>query len=254
MPTPPPPGQRTPQGQKPLDVVVVDDDPRWRALAAEPFIKRGDRVRECVDGLQALATCIQDPPDVILSDVQMPRMDGWQFLRTLRGNPAVASVPVVFLTSLDGDADRLRGYQLGVDAYLPKPFQPDELLLRVHRLVRRARGADAPAEQQRSLRGDIEHVSVGSLLSFLSVEQKTGILLLVADKVVRVFFGKGRPLCAIREGSPKTPSKTVLMDVLDWGAGQFDFNDEEVDAEDELRADASALVLEHARMKDEGRR
>lgn len=254
MPTPAPPGTRAPQGAKPLDVVVVDDDPRWRALAAEPFIKRGDRVRECVDGLQALAACIQDPPDVILSDVQMPRMDGWQFLRTLRGNPAVASVPVVFLTSLDGDAERLRGYQLGVDAYLPKPFQPDELLLRVHRLVRRARGAEAPPEDKPSLRGDIEHVSVGSLLSFLSVEKKTGVLLLVADKVVRVFVQNGRPLCAVLEGSPKSPSKTVIMSALDLTTGQFDFGECEVDAEDELRADASALVLQHARMKDEGRR
>jgi CheY-like chemotaxis protein len=235
-------------------VVVVDDDPRWRALAAEPFLKRGDRVRECVDGLQALATCLQDPPDVILSDVQMPRMDGWQFLRTVRGNPALATVPVVFLTSLDGDAERLRGYQLGVDAYLPKPFQPDELLLRVHRLVRRAKGAETPLTEVKHLRGDIEHVSTGSLLSFLSIEKKTGVLLLVADKVVRVFVADGRPLCAIEEGKPKLPSKTVLMDALDWTTGQFDFNDEDVDAEDELRADASALVLEHARMKDEGRR
>lgn len=244
-----------PQTATPLEVVVVDDDPRWRALAAEPFLKRGDRVRECVDGLQALATCLQQPPDVILSDVQMPRMDGWQFLRTIRGNPAVASIPVVFLTSLDGDSDRLRGYQLGVDAYLPKPFQPDELLLRVHRLVRRARGAETPlAETKKSLRGDIDHVSTGSLLSFLSVEKKTGVLLLVTDKVVRVFVANGRPLCAIMEGEPKLPSKTVLMEVLDWTEGQFDFNEEDVDAEDELHADASALVLEHARMKDEGRR
>jgi len=235
-------------------VVVVDDDLRWRTLAAEPFLKRGDRVRECVDGLQALATCLQSPPDVILSDVQMPRMDGWQFLRTVRGNPVIASVPIVFLTSLDGDAERLRGYQLGVDAYLPKPFQPDELLLRVHRLVRRARGAEAPAETQGGLRGDIEHVNVGSLLSFLSVEKKTGVLLLVADTVVRVFVSNGRPFCAIREGNDRLGSKVVLMDVLDWSAGQFDFIDEEVDAEDELRAEASSLVLEHARMKDEGRR
>ncbi len=237
-----------------LDVVVVDDDPRWRALAAEPFIKRGDRVRECVDGLQALATCLSNPPDVILSDVQMPRMDGWQFLRTIRANSALASVPVVFLTSLDGDAERLKGYQLGVDAYLPKPFVADELLLRVHRLVRRAKGAGGDVETQRGLRGDLEHVSAGSLLSFLSVEKKTGVLLIVADRPGRVFVFEGRPFSAAIEGGRPQSSRRALMDILDWTSGQFDFSEEEVNVADELGAEASTLVLEHARLKDEGRR
>ncbi len=234
-----------------LDIVVVDDDPRWRETAAEPFRNRGDRVRTFADGLEALAECIAQPPHVVLTDVQMPRMDGWQFLRMLRSRPGLASTPVVFLTSLDGDAERLRGFQLGVDAYVPKPFRADELLLRVHRLVRQAR-RDEPVEANATLRGDLEHVTPSSLLSFLAIEKKTGVLLLVGDQVVRVFLNEGRPLRAEVEGARVRPtSRAVLHQVLEWAEGQFEFTDEPVSGLDELRADVNSLVLEHARLTDE---
>lgn len=246
-----PPAKRPTLG---LDVVVVDDDPRWREAAAEPFRMRGDRVRAFSDGLEALAECIAQPPDVILTDVQMPRMDGWQLLRMLRARPGLASTPVVFLTSLDGDAERLRGFQLGVDAYLPKPFRSEELLLRVHRLVRQALD-HAPEREGIALRGDLEHVTVASLLSFLAMEKKTGILLLVGPQVVRVFINDGRPLRAEVEGVRIRPSsREVLHEVLDWNAGQFEVLEQTVSGLDELRGDANSLVLEHARLKDEGAR
>jgi CheY-like chemotaxis protein len=248
---PPPP---TAGGGYNLRVVVVDDDPRWREHAAAPFRKRGDLVLTYADGLEALAACVKEPPDVLLTDVQMPRMDGWQLLRTVRAQPALRALPVIFMTSLDGDAERMKGYQLGVDGYVPKPFHPDELLLRVHRIVRRAQVGPA-SEASRALRGDLEYVSASSLLSFLGIEQKTGVLLVVGEEVTRIFFRDGRPLRAEIEGAqPRLSSYDVVLNVLDWQSGQFEFNEEEVVVQDELDADVSSLVLDHARMKDEGRR
>lgn len=237
-----------------LDVLVVDDDPRWRQYTADPFLRRGDRVRSVADGLEALSMCIADPPDVVLTDVNMPRMDGWQLLRMIRARPNLGGVPVVFLTTLDGDEERLKGYQLGVDAYMPKPFHPDELLLRVHRVVRRRRQA-AESDTAGTLRGDLENVSAASLLSFLAVERKTGILVVVGDRVARVFLREGRALRVELEGEGGAlPSRDALMDILGWRSGQFEFTLERVGGVDEIRAAISALVLEHARQTDEAGR
>lgn len=235
--------------------MVVDDDHRWRELAAEPFRKRGDRVRVTSDGLQALAMCIEDPPDVILADVQMPRMDGWQLLRLIRARPALAATPVVFMTSLGGDAERLKGYQLGVDAYVPKPFAPEELLVRVIRLLRGHRGEQPDAEQRVVLKGELEHVSAASVLSFIAVEKKTGVLLIVGERVARAFIQNGRLLRAELEGvRPPLGSREVVLKMLDWTSGQFELVEEPVSGADEVRAEVSSLLLEHARMVDEQRR
>src|SRR5437762_4109325 len=218
-----------------LNIVVVDDDARYREAAAEPFRSRGDSVVTTSDGLEALALCLRAPPDVVLSDVQMPRMDGWQLLRMIRARPSLASVPVVFLTSLGGEAERLLGYQLGVDAYIPKPYQPEELLVRVHQIVRRAKNPKTMPGIRSSLRGDIEHVGLSSLFTFIEVERKSGTLLVIGDDVARLFFSAGRLLRAEIEGAPApVPSRKAVMQVLDYKSGQFEFSAGEVVAQDEL--------------------
>ena len=83
--------------------------------------RRGDRVREAEDGLAALGACLKQPPDLIISDVQMPRMDGWQLVRMLRARPTLSRIPLVLLTTLTDDESRLTGYRLGVDEAVNVP-------------------------------------------------------------------------------------------------------------------------------------
>jgi CheY-like chemotaxis protein/Tfp pilus assembly protein PilZ len=241
------------EGSSPaLRVVVVDDDARYREAAAGPFRSRGDSVVTTADGLEALALCLKEPPDVVLSDVQMPRMDGWQLLRMIRARPSLASVPVVFLTSLGGEAERLLGYQLGVDAYIPKPYQPEELLMRVHQIVRRAKNSRTTPGIRSSLRGDIQHVGLSSLFTFIEMERKSGTLLVIGDEVARLFFSSGMLLRAEIEGvTPAIPSKKAVMRVLDYKGGQFEFSAGDVSTTDDLKTTTTALLLEHARLTDE---
>jgi DNA-binding response OmpR family regulator len=235
-----------------LRIVVVDDDARYREAASEPFRARGDSVVTTADGLEALALCLKEPPDVVLSDVQMPRMDGWQLLRMIRARPSLASVPVVFLTSLGGEAERLLGYQLGVDAYIPKPYQPEELLMKVHQIVRRAKNSRSTPGLRSSLRGDIAHVGLSSLFTFIEMERKSGTLLVIGDEVARLFFSSGKLVRAEVEGTtPPLPSKKAVMKVLDYKGGQFEFAAGDVPAKDELTTTTTALLLEHARLTDE---
>jgi DNA-binding response OmpR family regulator len=235
-----------------LRIIVVDDDARYRDAAAEPFRTRGDSVVTTADGLEALALCLKEPPDVVLSDVQMPRMDGWQLLRMIRARPSLASVPVVFLTSLGGEAERLLGYQLGVDAYIPKPYHAEELLMRVHQIVRRAQNSRSTPGLRSSLRGDIAHVGLSSLFTFIEMERKSGTLLVIGDDVARLFFSAGKLMRAEVEGATTPiPSKKAVMKVLDYTSGQFEFEAGDVSGKDELSTSTTALLLEHARLTDE---
>ena len=238
-----------------LRVLIVDDDRLSLEAAAVPFRQRGDTVETATNGLDALAACLKEPPDLILSDVQMPKMDGWQLVRMVRARPSLSSIPFIFFTELTGEDERLRAYQLGVDDFVAKPARPEILLTRVDRIVARLQQGTQTHVQQKTLRGDLEQVSLPSVLSFLELERKTGILLLVGAATARVFILEGRPLRAELQGSTNVLSPRALMNTLfGWKAGQFEFAAGEVNCEDELQASLTALLLEHARLTDEDAR
>jgi uncharacterized protein (TIGR02266 family) len=235
-----------------LRVLVVDDDPTLRAFAAEPFIARGDDVRTAADGLEGLGLCLKSPPDVLLTDVQMPRIDGWQLLRMVRSRPTLGSMAVVFLTTLGGESDRLQGYRLGVDDYVPKPCHPQELLVRVDRVVARGQGGGRSQIDRKTLRGDLEHVALSSVLTFLAIERNTGVLFVLGPKTARIFFSDGNPLRVDIDDAPvETTSRTLLFEVLSWREGQFEFAIQDVGCGDELHASVAALLLDYAQAVDE---
>jgi uncharacterized protein (TIGR02266 family) len=249
------PSEREPKRTRPLDLLVVDDDGATAERIARAFRLRQDRVRIAKDGLQALGECLKRPPDAVISDVQMPRMDGWQLVRILRARPSLSSVPVLFLTSLWGGDERLRAYKLGVDDFVPKHSGADELVARVDRAVERAHRPGATLTQRKTLRGDLEQVSLASLLSFLELEKKTGVLLLVGRETARVFVEGGRPLKIELDGSKSAEDQRKLMSlVLDWTVGQFEFGAQDIACEDELRSSVTSILLEHARVRDESTR
>ena len=109
-------------------LLVVDDEPNLlRAVAA--CLKTEDyEVSTARSGHEALVQLAEAVPDLIISDIRMPGMDGYRLARQLRGSPRTALVPIVFLTAKDETADRIEGFRAGVDAYLTKPFEADELI------------------------------------------------------------------------------------------------------------------------------
>ena len=102
--------------QQRATVLVVDDSDGHRVVALRSLRAAGFDVLSAKDGLEGLGIAIRERPDVILTDVNMPRMDGWKLLRMLRSRPNLASTPIIFLTTLNDDSQRLKGYRLGVDA------------------------------------------------------------------------------------------------------------------------------------------
>jgi DNA-binding response OmpR family regulator len=122
-------------------VLVVDDDEVIRQLIAVNLTLEGFEVVTAVDGRDCLDKVAEVAPDVITLDVMMPRLDGWHTATQLRKNPATAGIKVVLITARAQDDDRDRGRQIGVDAYLTKPFDPTEMIRVVRALAAPASGA-----------------------------------------------------------------------------------------------------------------
>ncbi|MBI3714570.1 MAG: response regulator [Betaproteobacteria bacterium] len=109
-------------------ILVIDDEISIRANVCRVLRMEGYTVREAEDGAAGLASVRAQRPDLILCDLMMPEMDGWQVLTTLRGDPATAAIPFVFLSASAAADSRQTGESLGADAYLVKPFRLAELL------------------------------------------------------------------------------------------------------------------------------
>ncbi len=118
-------------------VLLVDDEPGLRT-AVETYLKdEGFDVSTAIDGEEGWEKAKQINPDVVISDVMMPRCDGYGLLKRLREDERLGGTPVIFLTAKGMTIDRTQGYQAGVDDYIPKPFDPDELVARVRNVVKR---------------------------------------------------------------------------------------------------------------------
>jgi DNA-binding response OmpR family regulator len=125
-------------------ILVVDDDPDIRSLVVELLLRAGHEIEEAPDGRSGLRALHASPPDLVLLDVSMPDMDGWQTLERIRD---LSDVPVIMLTARGDELERVRGLRAGADDYVTKPFGRQELVARVQALLRRsgARTRD-PAE------------------------------------------------------------------------------------------------------------
>jgi two-component system, OmpR family, response regulator len=131
-------------------ILIVDDDPHIREVLAFALQKAGHNTREAPDGEAALAAIAHDKPDLVVLDINMPKMDGLEVCRQLRRN---SDVPVLFLSSRDDEIDRVLGIELGADDYVVKPFSPREVVARVAAILRRS----SPRAPQVEAGGSVQH-------------------------------------------------------------------------------------------------
>ncbi len=141
-------------------VLVVDDDPAIREGIADILTVSGYSVIAADDGVTALQELQFQTPDLIISDIMMREMDGYEFFATIRSNPRWLTIPFIFLSARTEDKDIQYGHQMGVDAYLAKPFAPDNLVVLVENKLRRAR------EIKEYARSDVELMKQQLLTTF----------------------------------------------------------------------------------------
>jgi DNA-binding response OmpR family regulator len=132
----------TPGADSQTTILVVDDDPTVREVVAKYLIRDGHRVIQRSNGIDGLEAALTERPDLVVLDLMLPGLDGLQVCERLRRSSAV---PVIMLTALGEETDRVVGLEHGADDYVTKPFSPRELALRVAGVLRRSRQAFSPA-------------------------------------------------------------------------------------------------------------
>ncbi len=120
-----------------LNILIVEDEPKLREVLCDYFHSRGDLPRQAPDGMTALELAESQTFDAVLLDIMMPGLDGFSVCRALRRQ---SDVPILFLTALSDEDDKLLGYELGADDYVTKPFTLSVLYAKVTALVKRSRG------------------------------------------------------------------------------------------------------------------
>jgi adenylate cyclase len=141
---------------EPARILVVDDTPSNVKLLADVLQARGYSVTTAANGAEALARTEREAPDLVLLDVMMPGMSGYDVCRKLRENPATAMLPVIMVTALDPAQERVKGIEAGADDFLTKPIHQPEILARVRSLLRIKALHDQLTELNRSLEARVD--------------------------------------------------------------------------------------------------
>ena len=124
-------------------ILIVDDDRTLRVALTRHLESQGYSVQDAESGVDGLQAFDQDPPDLVVSDIMMPGMDGFEFCRRLRANRSGQLVPFIFLSSLGELEDRVQGHHIGADDYLIKPFEQRELVAKIEAQLERSRRTHA---------------------------------------------------------------------------------------------------------------
>ncbi|MEO6445011.1 MAG: response regulator transcription factor [Gemmatimonadaceae bacterium] len=197
-------------------VLVVDDEPDILALVAYHLVKAGYRVSTATTGSEAVMLAKQERPAILVLDLMLPGMSGFEVLEQLRGEAATRDIAVLMLTARREEPDRIRGLSLGADDYITKPFSPQELVLRVGAILRRVQQGGTTsgstlligpiAIDRAALRVSVE----GRDLDLTPTEYR--LLLTLAERRGRV-QSRTHLLEAVWEAAPDIQTRTVDMHV-----------------------------------------
>ena len=197
-------------------ILVVDDEPDIIALVAYHLARSGYRVSTAATGTEALQAARDEQPALVVLDLMLPELSGFEVLERLRADKALADTPVLMLTARRDEPDRVQGLSLGADDYLVKPFSPQELVLRVRNILRRSRTKTSEKRNVIDMGAlvvdkDAHTVTVdGSLIDLTATEYK--LLLTLADRRGRV-QSRAQLMEIVWESAPDIQTRTVDMHV-----------------------------------------
>jgi CheY-like chemotaxis protein len=253
-----------------VQILLVASDEPTRASVAGSLNGRGYRIASFNDGDEALKNAKSIQPDVIVLDIAAPHLDVANFVRTLRTQPETALIPVIFIGDQAPVEEKIQGFQLGSDDFLPKPVDAREVELRVavaNKLrekaesILRPRGLDSPdfssPGMMTAFRGTLDQIGLPSILSLVDMERKMGMLVLVLEpgkEKARLYFNDGRVVRALYDKKDRPKNAELVYELLGRTEGKFEFRNMIVDGQDEIQNPTTRLLLEGARLIDESRK
>ncbi len=191
-------------------ILVVDDDRDVAGTIERTLRRRNHEVLVAYSGAQALQLIREQPPDLVVLDIMMPRMDGIEVCQRIRSLPNVASVPILFLTARGKIEDKIEGFEAGADDYLTKPFDLRELELRVRALLRRSLPSEAPKTPL-----EVGDLSLNPRTFELTVKDKTILLTPVEFELVYYLM---------RHAGEVISTERLLQEVWEYPPGTGDPN------------------------------
>ena len=202
-------------------ILVVDDEAHLRRVVSLYLRARNYDVETAENGLEAIQKVSADRPDLIIADIGMPGLDGYELCSRLRRDTATRTIPFIFLTARDQDTDRIKARKIGSDDYLTKPCPLDQLAEHVETMIDRIEQAKKIPLDRIGLSGQLDEVNVLDLIQMLELNQKSGALVLShGERTGTLYFKEGTIIDAdIR--SPKREEPLFVL--LGWKAGRYLF-------------------------------
>jgi len=203
-------------------VLLVDDDTVIRDVLRDALGEAGyDTVAAC-NGEEGVARALSEKPDIVISDIVMPEMDGWELCQTLRSLPSTKTIPFIFLTSLDHAPEKVLAARLGADAYLTKPFDLPQLIAKVSELARRLDGLEVVMGGSET---EVPESKLSAMLidtvEFLRTSGRTGVVSVRSGRAKGlVYMEAGNLKHAVFEGSK---GEDALLKMLRLPASQVSF-------------------------------
>jgi DNA-binding response OmpR family regulator len=231
-------------------VLIVDDDPFLVLSLKLHFSELGIEVEDAHDGIEALEKVDKFEPDIILSDIIMPRMDGYELHKQLSNNPDMINIPFIFLTAKDDISDQVNGFRMGVDDYICKPFEINDLTQRIQRAIERAekiRNLGTKAD----FSGNLSQTAWTDIFQLIELNYKTGELLFLSseeEQIGKTYFNDGRLVNAQVGHFEGEEAFYALMSLKE---GFFEFFSKTIHASSLIKNSNTSILMQGSRMVEE---
>jgi CheY-like chemotaxis protein len=243
-------------------VLIADEDAAFRKYLAMPLAAQGFTIFEAADGSAAWQLAVQNRPWMILADISMPEVDGFEFCRRVRSHPLLARMPLLFISGSDKYKERYRALQIGADDFLSKNMPIRELLMRIQLLMTRYSDLSASGEEKAgttdvagAFQGRIEVFGAPALLQMCAQGRLTGLFTAFAEDVANTAtvmgFREGDIVSATCGG---TNGPDGVYAFLGWEKGSFKFTPGDPGSGEPLAQSVEHLLLEGCRLLDESRK
>src|SRR5574341_722932 len=233
-------------------ILVVDDEPRWLRVVSLYLESQHYQVATALNGEEALRKIAESVPDVVIADISMPGMDGYELCSRLRSNAQTRTIPFIFFTARDQDQDRIKASKIGSDDYLTKPCPLQRITQSVEAVMDRIEQARAIPLERIGLSGRLEEVDLLDLVQTLELNQRTGALLLShGERTGTLYFRDG----GIVQADIRSPKREEpLFVLLGWKTGRFMFLPEALPEHLPITASVANLLFQDLHTLEEHER
>ena len=233
-----------------MKIMIIDDDQTTIAFLKKILQNRGIQTEQAKNGQEALERIETSKPDLIISDIMMPELDGFSLYERLRESCNTADIPFIFLSAKDEPEDQLKGLRMGADEYLLKPFNAENILTAIDKVMEKAarvKGLKADVD----IGGNLETIGLNEVVQIIELSGKTGKLVLLSctgDNHGTVYIRNGN---IINARVNNLEGEEAFFDLADMNKGFFTFYICDLDTGETIFRENMALLMDASRLKDD---